>query len=280
MTRLLITGGSSYLGQHLVPLALQRHYTLKYTFFSNDPLRLPLGVALDIQDETAVAQFITFFQPDVIIHTVGSNRDRDFAEVIRRGTRNVVQAAESIRARVIHLSTDAIFDGRAAPYDESAAPTPVNEYGRAKADAEAIVQQLPHHVIVRTSLIYGLKQMDRGTAWMVEALQTGQPVTLFTNQIRNPVWVQTLSRACLELVESDFTGVLNVVGGQALSRADFALKMLDWWGISQRDTLTLGLADEVWPLNGEMAEGLGTAVLQKPLLGVDEEHATKKRNQK
>ena len=69
-----------------------------------------------------------------------------------------------------------------------------------------------NHVIIRTSLIYGLQLMDRGTAWMVETLRRGRPVTLFTNQRRNPVWVETLCQACLELVTHEYRGILNVAG--------------------------------------------------------------------
>lgn len=268
--RILITGGSSYLGRHLVPLALPSH-KICYTFYKNDPLNLSLGQRLDVRDETAVSRLIAQFQPHAIIHTIGSNRGDDVDGVIRRGTQNVTRAAEQTAARLIHLSTDSIFDGLQPPYDETAVPTPVNAYGRAKAAAEAIVAKHSNHVIVRTSLIYGLHQMDHGTIWMARALRAGQPVTLFDNQFRNPVWVETLSRACLELAVNDYTGILNVAGRQLLSRADFALKMLDWWGITERDSLQIGPSTgSHWPLDCRLDVGRGTAVLTTPLLGVDE----------
>ena len=128
MARLLITGGSSYLGQHLVPLAEEKH-TVCYTYFQNDPLGLAGGEQVDVRVATAVASLIISCQPDVIIHTVGSNRPDDMQAVIVQGTRHVTQAAAQVRARLIHISTDAIFDGTEAPYDETAVATPVNEYG-------------------------------------------------------------------------------------------------------------------------------------------------------
>lgn len=267
--RLLITGGGSYLGRNLVPLAGQTHQ-ICYTFFQNDPLGLPFGTQLDIRDTTAVTRLITQFQPHVIIHTVGSNRGKDMGNVIRQGTQNVVRAAAAIGARLIHLSTDSIFDGLNPPYDETAVPTPANEYGRAKADAETHVAAHPKHVIIRTSLIYGLQEMDHGTAWMARALAAGEPVQLFNNQIRNPVWVETLSRACLELAGCDYVGILNVAGRQVLSRAEFSLKMLDYWQIESRATLTIGpSASGRWPLDCRLDLHRGTAVLTTPLLGVD-----------
>ncbi len=268
--KILITGGSSYLGWHLVPLALPEH-EIVYTWFQRDPLGLAQGRQLDVRDGTAVNQLVRAFQPQVIIHLAGSNRGDDMENVIHRGAQNIIAAARAVNARLIHLSTDSIFRGDAAPYAETAVPTPVNVYGRAKADAEVIGQTWPNHVIIRTSLIYSLAEMDHGTAWMAAALQAGQSVTLFDNQIRNPVWVHSLAQACLELAAGDFTGILNVAGRQVLSRSDFALKMLDWWRIDQRETLHIGPSTgSQWPLNCELDLSLATAVLQTPLPGVDE----------
>jgi dTDP-4-dehydrorhamnose reductase len=268
--RILITGGSSYLGRHLVPRA-DPAFDVHYTYYSHDPaFSHAVGHQLDVREETAVSCLLQTLQPDVIIHTAGSNRVPDMTAVIVRGTRHIVAAAQALDARLIHLSTDILFDGTEPPYDETAVPTPVNQYGRAKAEAETIVQQHDNAVIIRTSLIYGLEQMDHGTRWMVEALRAGQPVTLFDNQFRNPVWVESLSRACLELADHPYTGILHVAGRQRLSRADFALRLLDWWGIEQRQTLTIGSSEgEQWPLDCTLDLNRATAVLQTPLPGVD-----------
>ena len=268
--KLLITGGSSYFGQHLVPLAMP-DFEVCYTYNQNDPLALPIGQPLDIRDETAVSHLITSFQPDTIIHLAGSNRGADMAEVIVQGATNVTQAAAKANIRLIHLSTDCVFDGLQPPYDETAVPTPVNAYGQAKTEAERIVQQHPNHVIIRTSLIYSLETMDHGTSWMAAALLEGKLVTLFDNQLRNPVWTTTLGAACLELAMHEFVGILHIAGAQTMTRADFSLKMLDWWGIQERDTLTIGSSTgSNWPLDLTFDIGLGTAVLHTPLMGVDQ----------
>jgi dTDP-4-dehydrorhamnose reductase len=243
----------------------------RYTTFTTDPHGLPEGVHLDIRDGRAVERLVGDFVPNVIIHTIGSNRPADMAAVIVEGTRQVTAAATAVQARIVHISTDALFDGTAAPYDESAPPAPINEYGRAKASAEDLVRRTADHVIVRTSLIYGLEEMDNGTAWMAAALQAGQPVTLFTNQRRNPVWVNTLCEACLELIDHPYQGVLNIAGRQVLTRVDFGLRLLDWWGITTRESLVFGPdASGRWPLDCELDVGLAGRLLATPLAGVDE----------
>ena len=138
MKRILLTGGGGYLGRHLLPVA-SKQFEARYTYFNRDPLNLPTGLQLDLRDRQAVLQFVFGTQPDVIIHTAGSNRSPDMESVICQGTANIVDAASAVNARLIHLSTDALFDGLNPPYRESDPPHPLHAYGRAKAEAERIV---------------------------------------------------------------------------------------------------------------------------------------------
>jgi dTDP-4-dehydrorhamnose reductase len=245
-----------------------------YTFCHSEPLpavRRVCGERLDVRDRHAVRALTEGFRPDVIIHAAGSDVSPDSDAVIRQGTENIVRAARSLSARLIHLSTDVIFDGRRAPYDEAAPPSPLHAYGRAKAAAEEAVGDHADHVIVRTSLIYGLDIMDRATTRLVEGLQAGRPMLLFTDQRRNPVWTDTLSSACVELAGADYRGVLNVAGSQVLTRSELGVRMLDWWGVTTREGLTVGLSDgDRWPQNCELDLTRARQLLSTPLPGVDE----------
>ena len=269
MTRILVTGGSSYLGQHLVPLAVDR-YDCLYTYFSSDPLGLGEGTPLDVRDGKSVRQLIEEFRPEVIIHTAGSNRSPDMEEVIVRGANNVTTAAKRLGARLIHISSDVIFDGTQGPYSEHDPPCPVHEYGRSKAAAESIASRQDDHVIVRTSLIYGLGLMDLSTKWIISTLESGEPVTLYTDQVRNPVWAESLSEASLELAASSFRGIINIAGRQVQSRAELGLKLLDWWGFEDRELLKTGESDPRWPRDCRLDLSLADKTLNTPLPGVDE----------
>ncbi|MDX1616078.1 MAG: sugar nucleotide-binding protein [Candidatus Promineifilaceae bacterium] len=268
MARLLIIGGSSYLGQRLTRLARHSHEVL-YTYYSQDPLALPDGRQLDIRRRPVVRQLVQDWQPTAIIHVAGSDRSPDMANVIVTGTSNVSAAAAAADVRLVHLSTDVLFDGEHAPYVEADRPAPLHAYGRAKAQAEDAANRHPNHAIVRTSLIYGLTQMDHATRWVADGLRTGHQITLFSNQIRNPVWRQTLAQACLELATNEYQGVLHVAGAQAMSRAEYGLRLLDWWGISQRNTLDIGPAEGAWPRDCRLDISLAQKVLTTPLPGVD-----------
>jgi dTDP-4-dehydrorhamnose reductase len=270
MNRLLITGGSSYLGRNLLPLATEE-WDVVHTYFSAEPSPSAPALQLDLRDGPAVQSLVDHVRPEVILHLAGSNQPADTMDaVIRQGTAHIVAAAGRVRARLIHLSTDVVYDGQHAPYREEDPPAPLHAYGWAKAAAEQMVMAHADHVIVRTSLIYGLTIMDRGTAWIAAALRDGRPVTLFTDQMRNPVWVESLSRACLELAANEYRGVLHVAGAQRMSRAEFGLRMLDWWQVAERASMQLGSSDPArWPQDTTLDISCARALLRTSLPGVD-----------
>ena len=134
-------------------------------------------------------------------------------ETVVRGSRAVAAAAHRAGARLIHLSTDLVFDGeQGAPYTEDLEPRPVGDYGAAKLEAERLVARAhPQALLVRTSLLYGKPGPQ-------EALALSDGVELYTDEIRCPTRVEDLAAALLELLELELSGLLHVAGPDAVSR--------------------------------------------------------------
>jgi dTDP-4-dehydrorhamnose reductase len=127
-------------------------------------------------------------------------------------------AASARGARLIHLSSDLVFDGSRGRYREDDASAPVSEYGRSKAEAEREVARLhPEASIVRTSLIYG--GIEPGPQERLAATGT----RFFVDELRSPVQVGDLAQALLELIGVDHSGPLHVAGADDVSRYDFAV---------------------------------------------------------
>jgi dTDP-4-dehydrorhamnose reductase len=265
------------LGRHLAGKAAER-YTLFTTYRTRaDHVEAGTPLGLDVANREATLGLITELQPDFIIHTAALNPGQNSADMMRvnaHGSRHVAEAAVATGARLVHLSTDVVHDGRQAPYEDDAPTAPLNEYGRSKAAAEAAVAEIdPTATIVRTSLIYGLEVIDRGTENFVKRLQLGQPLVLFSDVIRQPIWIDSLGEALLKLLTVDYRGWLNVVGAQALTREAFGRRMLAWWQVDPGNLVQSGRAvdsSETIPLDLRLLTRRAEQLLDMKFPGVDE----------
>jgi dTDP-4-dehydrorhamnose reductase len=238
MRRLLITGGSGYLGQHLIAHAGDAHaaeWEVIATYHARPfaPAR-GAAVGLDLRDEAATRAVVADVKPQVILHTACSNRNAEHQAAIVPAARHIARAAREHNLHLVHVSSDVVFDGEHPPYGDDAQPGPVTEYARAKAEAEAgVAEACPGAVIARPSLIWGLDPIDHQTRWLVEAVRAARPVTLFTDEFRCPTYVHDLCDALLELAaRPELSGPINLVGPQRLSRWAFGMKLLAALNIS------------------------------------------------
>jgi len=240
--RLHVTGASGYLGAELVRASGAS------------------GERVEIRDAAAVGALFRRLRPDAVIHTAYRQDGEGAREINVDGAENVARAAAAVGARLVHLSTDVVFDGRlGCAYREDDVRSPVTEYGRAKADAEDRVLAVhPGALLVRTSLIYG-----GATPSKHELAALDESTPFFTNEIRCPVQVGDLAAALLELAALDVTGPLHVAGADAVSRHGFA-------ELVARRPVRSGLAPETRPLDCSLDSSRAEALLRTRLRGVRE----------
>ena len=214
--RILVTGGAGYLGRELVHRSVRRGWDVRATWFTHEPVEVGVEwIRLDVRDEDAVRRAAA--EADCVVHTAYRQAGPDLWTTTVEGAEAVASAART--ARLIHLSSDLVFDGVRGGYREEDEPRPVNDYGRAKAEAERRVAEAhPKALIVRTSLLYG--GAEPGTQ---EQLVRSGHTDFFVDEIRSPVQVGDLAEALLELAERDDAGPLHLGGADDVSRYDFAL---------------------------------------------------------
>lgn len=219
MPRLLITGASGLLGQHIARLALAAGWAVVGTYRTR-PLTLSIEWhELNVADRDTVVRLVDRVHPSAIVHTAYLQRGPNLWDVTAAGAAHVALAAARIGARLVHVSSDMVFAGTSAPYNEAARPDPLGAYGAAKAAAEtAVAAILPAAAIVRTSLIISQQPLDQHQALVLNTLDGRQSVRFFTDEIRCPVVVDDLAAAILEIADQPFGGPLNIAGGSAVSR--------------------------------------------------------------
>ncbi|TCC07422.1 SDR family oxidoreductase [Kribbella soli] len=212
--RLLVTGAAGLLGRELLRTAGHEMVPAYYSQV------VPGGVQLDVRRRDAVHDVIRSVRPDGIIHT--AYKQDDWAATAD-GAVNVALAAGG--ARLVFVSSDAVFGPRDAAYPEDEPPCPTTPYGAAKAAAETAIQALlPDAVITRTSIIVG-SDGQSGEEQRVRRLAAGEPGAFYSGNIRCPVHVADLASALIELITSDITGITHVAGPQALSRLELGRKI-------------------------------------------------------
>jgi dTDP-4-dehydrorhamnose reductase len=243
--KIMLTGAHGLLGQKLA-LVLGRETSDELlltdlaarSFFVHERFDYQ---QLDITRLADVKSLVASFRPDVIINTAAMT-NVDACEEDRRaswqlnvdGVKNLLIPARRIEGcRIVQLSSDYVFDGRHAPYDEQSRPMPVSYYGRSKLAAENAV--LSSHVpgaIVRTQVLYGTGFDVRANfvSWVLAQLEKGLPFRVVDDQRGNPTMADDLAFGILRMVEKDCRGVYHVSGPESIDRFSFARKIADIFG--------------------------------------------------
>ena len=250
MQKILLTGSNGLLGQKLVQLILDRgEYELIATARGEN--RLPMldgnGIyrSLDVTDRDEVQRVMHEFKPDYVIHTAAMT-NVDQCETEREGcwklnvdaVQYLAEACQAHGTRLVHLSTDFIFDGENGPYDESASPNPLSYYGESKLAAEELLlasQNLPF-AIARTVLVYGIAHdMSRSNIilWVKNSLENHKPIKVVDDQWRTPTLAEDLALGCYLMVKHNATGIFNISGSNLLTPYDMAVQTADFFGLDK-----------------------------------------------
>lgn len=239
--RILVTGGTGVVGWEILSRAPEE-VQFSYTYLDN-PVEHPAadGYELDIRDPAAVQELITSLDPDVVIHAAAMT-DVDYCElhpdaghaVNVEGTANVIDAAESVDAHLVFLSTSFVFDGSRSEYVESDARDPINEYGRTKARAERLVEAASiNSAIVRTDQPYGWSQpwqSDTMVEWVLDAVREESGLQVFEDWYNTPTYLPELAEFLLKTAREEREGIYHAAGPDYVSRYEWAIQVCETFG--------------------------------------------------
>jgi dTDP-4-dehydrorhamnose reductase len=190
--------------------------------------------------------------PDTVVNTAAFNQvdqcemeiDQAFC-VNGYGPRMLARFCEERGARLVHFSTNYVFDGRQQiPYDEEAPPNPLSSYGLSKLAGESFVRRLSRrHLIIRTCGVFGFRRDRRPGANFIERITTaataGRPLRVVDDQIMTPTYAGHLATAVAGLLGRGASGLYHVTNSGWCSWAEFAREIL----------IRTGAAGEVHPVS-------------------------------
>jgi len=158
------------------------------------------------------------------------------AEVNVRLPGAAARAATACGARLVHLSTDQVFDGARGLYREDDATSPLHVYGRTKVEGERLaLEACADTVVLRLNLVYGRSASPRlsSSDRMLAEARKGREIPLFVDELRSPVSVVDAVSAVRELLSSEFTGILHLGGPERLDRYELGRALLERAGLAE-----------------------------------------------
>ncbi len=229
MTDVLVTGAGGALGSVLLrALAEARIEHLGLVSRTGPHPHFGKVLAVDLCDPRTYEDLVFSLAPKVIVHLAAVTQiaaayeDPEHAHALNvEATAQLVALASALGSRFLYASTDLVFDGEGAPYDEDASTDPLSCYGRTKLGGECHALTYSKSLVVRFPLMYGVPEVSRAPSWFektVSALRAGERVRLFEDEYRTPLWLDDAARLCVKLAHAELSGVVHAGGPERMSR--------------------------------------------------------------
>ena len=226
MYKLLITGGSGFVGHNLAQYFIPRWPTV-VTYLSHPTRSAAKSFQLDIRDPDAVFALFDEVEPTVVIHAAG-NKDTRFCEnqpaeayrVNAEGTQNIARACRKAEAKLIYLSTDLVFSCDRGNYKEDDLPQPRLAYGKSKFQGEQFAMaELDKVAVCRSGGIFG-----KGSPllkWFSAEIEARKTIECFVDVFNTPTYVENLAEMIEAVIVKQLIGIFHTVGRARVSRFDY-----------------------------------------------------------
>jgi dTDP-4-dehydrorhamnose reductase len=239
--RLLVTGAGGHLGTYLLRRAVQQGIEVLAWTGSQSEERFGIRLRpIDLAETDRVVHAFREARPAAVLHAAAvssiaaCHQDPNRARRINiEGTRLLAELAHEANARLLLVSTDLVFDGQRAPYDEHADPCPLSLYGQTKRAAEQAILAFAEQVVARVSLLFGPALASRSSFFdhLLSALRNRRPLPLFVDEWRTPLALSTAAQALIELLGSEVNGLVHIGGPERMSRHDMGQRLAAHLGV-------------------------------------------------
>ncbi len=244
--KILLTGASGLLGNAYANAAVRRGHDVIALAHTNAPAAggLSRSLQIDLCELEPLTSLCLEIWPDVIVSCAAISSpasveaDPKRAEKINVALpRHLAQLSNHLGARLIHISTDMVFDGRSeSPYRSTDMPAPTNLYGQTKLMSEReVLEHAPEDpVVLRIPILMGNSPGGQRSVHekLFTAIGAGQKPKLFCDEIRQPASAENVAEVMLELSERrDLHGIFHWAGSETLSRFEMGQRILKHFGL-------------------------------------------------
>ncbi|GAB4242817.1 MAG: SDR family oxidoreductase [Stanieria sp.] len=242
MNKLLITGVSGFLGWNIYQLAKNQWQVYgtcysHYNLYSQENI-----IKADLTHLTALKNLFKTVDPSAVIHTAAASKPNfcqtnplESYKINVTASINLAHLCAEYQIPCLFTSTDLVFDGQNPPYSESDPVSPISYYGEQKVTAEQKMLEIyPATAVCRMPLMFGMPSPTANSfiQGLIDNLQAGKKLNLFTDEFRTPVSGNTAAQGLLLALEQKVSGLLHLGGKERISRYEFGLLLAETMGFS------------------------------------------------
>ena len=240
MTKWLVTGAGGFFGANAGAFLNGRVESVgAFRSLATGSL-FGTNVSIDLWSGSSIYEVVDAARPDVVVHAAAlasheaCESDPALAQLVNvDATTHLARACDDVGAKLVYLSTDAVFDGSRGNYTEKDATNPFSVYGTTKLLGEQAALAVHEDVLIARTNFFGWSPTGTRSIleFFVNALRSGQQVSGYTDFVVSSIYVQDLLTAIYDLVDSDRRGVIHLGAANALSKYEFGVQVASQFGL-------------------------------------------------
>lgn len=227
MKKVLLLGGNSFTGSHIVDKLESKYDILSIS--RNGDLNT---FDLTLDSINKVENIIIDNEIEVVINCISDGNvdscevNKDFAKLINLDfVQDLVDIQNKLKFKLIHLSTNAVYDGLKSPYNEISEHSPINYYGKIKSEADSyVISKSKNYCILRPITMYGKKlksQRDNPFSFFYNQLKNNAKIIAVNDIYVNMLFIDDLISCIDNVISNDVRGVFNISGSDIVNRVEF-----------------------------------------------------------
>ncbi len=231
--KVLITGSSGMLGKDI----FSSFSKMNYSVFGVDLVKsekLPDNYQLtgDLTNVFFLSSVLKKIKPDIIIHCAAivnlhtCEEKKDLAYGLHVKVTQRLAQFNPGKTKIIYISTDSVFDGKKGNYSEEDTPNPLNYYAKSKLEGEKVAQNNPNHIVIRTNIFgFNIPLLNSLAEWAIQNITQKNSIHGFSDVVFNAIYTKHLSKIIVDLVQNNFTGLINVASANSMNKYEFLIKI-------------------------------------------------------